>query len=451
LDQENNDMPINFSGLASGLDTGAIVDSLVSIERARANTFNERKFNTEKQISTIGSLSSIMKDLDSKLDSFSTKNEIRQMSVESTNEDRVIVTSSGAATAGNFAMTVTKLARNETSQSQTYATADAGVVGTGTLDLTVGSEALVSIAYDATDSLYEIAERITNSDAKATASVLFDGTDYRIMVTSDESGVANGITFGESGDALGLTLGTAELIPPEDAAFTINGVAVTRPTNEVSDVITGVNLQLVGLTQVGEADTNIQVTQDTAGTKAKLQEFVDSYNKVVDVVNKELTYSGTTKDGSSLFGDSTLRQLQRTLGTNISTNYTNGAEQTSLGILGIEMDNTGKLSIDSTKLDNTLSSDPRAIDNIFAGDGGNDGVAKVLQDMVDTYTQSSTGLLSSKTDSLNSRIKVFDTQIERIEQSAAALSEQLNRQFAALEQAMSELNSQQSFLGAVGF
>lgn len=444
-------MPINFSGLASGLDTGSIVDSLVSIERARANTFNERKFNTEKQISTIGSLSSIMKDLDSKLDSFSTKNEIRQMSVESTNEDRVIVTSSGAATAGNFAMTVTKLAKNETSQSQTYATADAGVVGTGTLDLTVGSEALVSIAYDATDSLYEIAERITNSDAKATASVLFDGTDYRIMVTSDESGIANGITFGESGDALGLTLGTAELIPPEDAAFTINGIPVTRPSNEITDVITGVNLQLVGLTQVGEADTNIQVTQDTAGTKTKLQEFVDSYNKVVDVVNKELTYSGTTKDGSSLFGDSTLRQLQRTLGTHISTNYTNGSEQTSLGILGIEMDNTGKLSIDSTKLDATLSSDPRAIDNIFAGDGGNDGVAKVLQDMVESYTQSSTGLLSSKTESLNSRIKVFDTQIERIERSATALSEQLNRQFAALEQAMAQLNSQQSFLGAIGF
>ena len=444
-------MPINFSGLASGLDTGSIVDSLVSIERARANTFNERKFNTEKQISTIGSLSSIMKDLDTKLDSFSTKNEIRQMSVESTNEDRVVVTSSGAATAGNFAMTVTNLAKNETSQSQTYATADAGVVGAGTLDLTVGSEALVSIAYDATDSLYEIAERITNSDAKATASVLFDGTDYRIMVTSDESGIANGITFGESGDALGLTLGTAELIPPEDAAFTINGVAVTRPSNEVTDVITGVNLQLVGLTQVGEADTNIQVTQDTAGTKTKLQEFVDSYNKVVDVVNKELTYSGTTKDGSSLFGDSTLRQLQRTLGTNISTNYTNGSQQTSLGLLGIEMDNTGKLTIDSTKLDATLSSDPRAIDNIFAGDGGNDGVAKVLQDMVETYTQSSTGLLSSKTESLNSRIKVFDTQIERIEQSATALSEQLNRQFAALEQAMAQLNSQQSFLGAIGF
>jgi flagellar hook-associated protein 2 len=444
-------MPVNFSGLASGLDTGAIVDSLVSIERSRANTFNERKFNTERQISTIGSLSSIMKDLDSKLDSFSTKNEIRQMSVETTNEDRVVVTSSGAATAGNFAMRVTNLAKNETSQSNTYATADAGVVGTGTLDLTVGTEPLVSIAYDATDSLFEIAERITNSDAKATASVLFDGTDYRIMVTSEESGVANGITFGESGDALGLTLGTAELIPPEDAAFTINGVAVTRPTNVVTDVVTGVSLQLVGLSQVGEADASIQVTQDTAGTKTKLQEFVDSYNKVVDVVNKELTYSGTTKDGSSLFGDSTLRQLQRTLGTNISTNYTNGSGQTSLGILGIEMDNTGKLTIDSTKLDNTLSTDPRAIDNLFAGDGGNDGMAKVLQNMVETYTQSSTGLLSSKTESLNSRIKVFDTQIERIEQSAVALSEQLNRQFAALEQAMSQLNSQQSYLSAIGF
>ncbi len=444
-------MPINFSGLASGLDTGSIVDSLVSIESARADTFNERKFNTERQISTIGSLSSIMKDLNTKLESFSTKNEIRQMSVETTNENRVVVTSSGAATAGNFAMRVTNLAKNQTSQSQTYATPDAGVVGTGTLDLTVGSDPLVSIAYDASDSLYEIADRITNSDAKATASVLFDGTDYRIMVTSEDTGIANGITFGESGDALGLTLGGAELIPPEDAAFSINGVAVTRPSNDVTDVITGVSLQLVGLTQVGEADTNIQVTQDTEGTKTKLQEFVDSYNKIVDVVNKELTYNGTTKDGSSLFGDSTLRQLQRTLGANISTNYANGTGQTSLGILGIEMDNTGKLSIDSTKLDNTLSTDPRAIDNIFAGDGGNDGVAKVLQDMVETYTQSSTGLLSSKTESLNSRIKVFDTQIERIQQSAAALGEQLNRQFAALEQAMSQLNSQQSFLGAIGF
>tara|TARA_R110002096_G_scaffold143328_4_gene299310 strand:- start:106368 stop:107723 length:1356 start_codon:yes stop_codon:yes gene_type:complete len=451
VDKEKDNMPINFSGLASGLDTGSIVDSLVSIESARADTFNERKFNTERQISTIGSLSSIMKDLNTKLESFSTKNEIRQMSVETTNENRVVVTSSGAATAGNFAMRVTNLAKNQTSQSQTYATPDAGVVGTGTLDLTVGSDPLVSIAYDASDSLYEIADRITNSDAKATASVLFDGTDYRIMVTSEDTGIANGITFGESGDALGLTLGGAELIPPEDAAFSINGVAVTRPSNDVTDVITGVSLQLVGLTQVGEADTNIQVTQDTEGTKTKLQEFVDSYNKIVDVVNKELTYNGTTKDGSSLFGDSTLRQLQRTLGANISTNYANGTGQTSLGILGIEMDNTGKLSIDSTKLDNTLSTDPRAIDNIFAGDGGNDGVAKVLQDMVETYTQSSTGLLSSKTESLNSRIKVFDTQIERIQQSAAALGEQLNRQFAALEQAMSQLNSQQSFLGAIGF
>ncbi len=444
-------MPINFSGLASGLDTGAIIDSLVEVERSRANTFNERKFNTERQISTIGSLSSIMKDLDTKLDSFSTKNEIREMSVESTNEDRVVVTSSGAATPGNFAMRVTNLAKNETSQSQTYNTPDAGVVGAGTLDITVGSEPLVSIAYDATDSLYEIAERITNSDAKATANVLFDGTDYRIMVTSEDSGLANAMTFGESGDALGLTLGGAELIPPEDAAFTINGVPVSRPTNDVTDVITGVSLQLVGLSQTGEADTNIQVNQDVEATKGKLQELVDSYNKVVDVVNKELSYSGTTKDGSSLFGDSTLRQLQRTLGANISTNYTNGSGEASLGLLGIEMDNNGKLTIDSTKLDDTLSTDPRAIDNIFAGDGGNDGVAKVLQDMVESYTRSSTGLLTTKTESLNSRIKVFDTQIERIEQSAAALSEQLNRQFAALEQAMSQLNSQQSYLGAIGF
>lgn len=444
-------MPINFAGLASGLDTGAIIDSLVSIERSRANVFSGQKQDTERKISTIGNLSSLLKDLGTKLDDFSKAGSIRQMSVGSSNEDRITVDTSGAATAGNFTMRVTNLAQNETSQSKTYVSPDAGAVAAGTLDLTVGTEAAVTISYDATDSLYDIAERITNSDAKATANVLFDGSNYRIMVTSELSGLDNAITFAETGDALGLTLPGAELMAAEDAAFTMNGVPITRSSNVVSDVVKGVTLNLVGEAQVGEADTVIQVAQDSTATKDKLQVFVDGYNKVTDLINRELAFKGEGTEPNSLFGDSTLRLLQRTLGQKISSSYTNGAGTTSLGLLGIEVDNNGKLAVDTTKLDKTLSRDPRAIDNIFAGSGGNDGVTKVLKDLVDSYTQSGDGLLASKTTSLNSRIKIFDEQIERIEKSAEALSTQLNRQFSALEQAMSQLNSQRSYLSAIGF
>lgn len=444
-------MGINFAGLASGLDTGAIIDALVGVERSRANIYNNQKADTKQQISTVANLTGLLKDLDTTLDGFSKANEIRQMSVESTNEDRIQLTSSGAATPGNFAMRVTNLAKAETSQSNTYATADAGVVAAGTLDITVGAEAMVSISYDATDSLHEIAEKITNSGVDATASVLFDGTNYRIMITSEQSGVANAMTFAETGDTLGLTNVNAELIAAEDAAFTMNGVAITRPSNTVTDVINGVSLQLVGEAQVGEADTIVQISQDTTATKEKLQEFVDGYNKVMTLINKEMTYSGETKGAGSLFGDSTLRLMQRTLNRLVTSSYTNGSGATSLGILGLEMDNTGKLTIDTTKLDNTLSSDPRAIDNIFAGDGGNDGVTKVLQDLVESYTRTGDGLLTSKTESLNGRIKVFDAQIERIETSATRLAEQLNKQFSALEQAMTQLNSQRSYLSAIGF
>ena len=444
-------MPINFSGLASGLDTGSIIDSLVSIERSRANIFNTQKRQVEQRVSTVGKLSALLKDLDTKLGEFSQANEIRKTAVSSSNEKRISLTSNGSATAGTFAMRVNNLAQAQTSQSNTYATADAGVMGTGTLDLTVGTDAVVNIAYDASDSLSDIAEKITNSDARATASVLFDGTDYRIMVTSDETGTENAISFAETGDGLGFTLPAAELLAAEDAEFTMNGIPITRSTNSIDDVVTGVTLNLVAEAQVGEADTIVTVSQDSTATTEKIQEFVDSYNKVLDLVNSELTYSGVDKDAGSLFGDSTVRSLQRTLGGLISTGFANGSETTSLGALGIELDNQGKLSIDSTKLNNTLSTDPRAIDNVFAGSGGNDGISKVLQDLVETYTQSGTGLLTTKTESLNGRIKVFDEQIERVESRASSVADQLNKQFATLEQTMSRLNSQQQYLSALGF
>lgn len=443
-------MPINFSGLASGLDTGSIIDSLVSIERSRADIFTTQKRQVEQRISTVGRISGLLNELKSTLDDFGTANEIRQMSVTSSNDANISLTSNGAATPGNFAMRVTNLAQAQTSQSNTYATADPGVMGTGTLDLTVGGDAAVTIDYDATDSLQEIADKITTSDARATASVLFDGTNYRIMVTSEDTGVANAVSFAETGDTLGFTAPTSELLAAEDAQFTLNGIPITRSKNSVDDVVTGVTLNLLTESQVGDPDTIIQVAQDTTATSDKLKEFVDSYNSAIGLVNSELTYSGVDKDAGSLFGDSTIRALQRALGNVVTSGYTNGSQTGSLGALGIEMDNTGVLSIDSTKLSETLSSDPRAIDNIFAGDGGNDGVAKVLQDLVETYTQSGTGLLTTKTESLNGRIKVFDEQIERVESRAQSVADSLNKQFATLEQTMSRLNSQQQYLSALG-
>ncbi|MBL4634628.1 MAG: flagellar filament capping protein FliD [Kofleriaceae bacterium] len=444
-------MPINFSGLASGLDTGSIVDSLVAIERSRANIFTTQKRQVEQRISTVGRLSGLLNDLKTKLDDFGTANEIRKMSVTTSNAENIKLTSTGAANPGSFAMRVTNLAQAQTSQSNVYATADPGVMGTGTLDLTVGSDAVVTIDYDSNDSLQEIADKITNSGARATASVLFDGTNYRIMVTSEETGLENAITFGETGDALGFTQPGAELLAAEDAQFTLNGIAITRPKNSVEDVIDGVTLDLLTESQLGDPDTIIQIAQDSTATTTKLQEFVDSYNAAIGLVTSELSFTGVDKDAGSLFGDSTIRALQRALSGVVSGGYTNGSETSSLGAIGLELDNTGKLSIDSTKLSETLASDPRAIDNIFAGNGGNDGLAKVLQDLVETYTQSGTGLLTTKTESLNGRIKVFDEQIERVESRAQSVADQLNKQFATLEQTMSRLNAQQQYLTALGF
>ncbi len=439
---------INFSGLASGLDTSAIIDQLVSLEELPARKAEERKFDVNRQISIVADLSSKLNSLSTKMEDFEQASDVRSMAATSTNEDRIAVVSASAAQAGTYTMRVSNLAQAETSASKTFATADAGVLGAGSVDITVGTDAAVSISYGATDSLYEIADRINASEARANASVLFDGTNYRIMVTSADTGTDNAMTFVDSGDSLDLSLGGAELVAAEDASMVMNGVSVTRSSNTISDVVPGVTFELSAEHQLGDPDTTIKVGQDLEATREKVQEFVDSFNGVVGALSQQLNYTGTQAGTDTLFGDSTLRGLQVKLSGLVATAYTHNSTTTSLGALGIELDNLGKLSIDAAKFDKIIAADPTALDDIFAGDGG-DGLSKIFQDLADTYTRAGDGILTAKTDGLNSRVKIFDQQIEQIENRAAAVREQLQKQFTALEQAMAGFQTQQAYLSTI--
>jgi len=270
--------------------------------------------------------------------------------------------------------------------------------------------------------------------------VLFDGTSYRLMVAATATGTAAAPKFTETGDGLGLSAPANVKIAAQDAKAVIDGIEVTRGTNVMADAVDGLTFTLVSPQAATDASTQITVGLDTTSITAKLNAMVSAYNSVNAGLHVQLDYGGVKKGTNTLFGDSTLRQLQGALGNVMSSGYGSDGMNT-LGSIGLTRDKTGGLTLDSTKLAAALAKDPDAVSKLFV----TNGFAKAMTTMTDAYTRSD-GILSSKSRSMVDRFKVLQSQADQINTRADALQTQLEKQFTALETAMSNLKSQSSFL-----
>jgi flagellar hook-associated protein 2 len=443
---------VSFSGLSSGLDTESIVTKLVAVEKQPADLLTTRKTNATKQLSLVGDFVSKLQALSTAAAALNTSSHVNVFSATSSDTSRVKVTAAAGAAIGSYSLKVDHLAQAQTTRSGVYSgRTQTGLVGTGQLSLTVGSDAAVSVSYDPSDTLDSIASRINDSGARVNASVLFDGTSYRLNVTSQETGLANQVSFGGSGDLLGFDAPGATVVDARDAQIQLNGSTVTRASNSLTDVVDGVTFDLVSETPVGASATSVAVSRDAAGVRAKMQTFIDAYNAVSTAVAAQVSYTGdgkTQKSADTLFGDPTITGLQRDLAAVVATTYANGTSDTSTGQLGISLGRDGKLTMDATKFDAAMVKDPKALVNLFAGTAQN-GLSAAVVTMSKRYTDSTSGLLVMKQKSLATLSTSYDKQIERINDAAESLGTRLRKQFSAMEQTMSLLNSQTSYLDKI--
>lgn len=440
-------MAISFSGLGTGVDYASLVDQIVAAEKIPANAINTRKTNANRQVSVLSDLVSKLKSLDTKLKSFDSKSEMRAVTASTSDAARVKVTASGEALPGAYHIRVNQLAQAQTTRSTAFATAATTMSGSGSLTLQVGSEGSETITFGATDTLADIAARINDTDASVNASVLFNGTDYRLVVSAQKTGAENAITFSESGVSLGMLAPGANVSAAMDASIEMNGMTITRPSNQMSDVLPGMTFDLISETPTGSAETDITVTADQAGVKTKVKEFVDSYNEVAKFMLGQMDDSSAGNAKSNLFGDSTMQSLQRGLGGLIARAYDYGATgQTSLGELGIKLGSDGTLSFDEAKFDKKHLEAPDKLEELFAG---TTGLVSGFKELVDRYTDSTEGLLSARQEGLRAQVKTYEKTIESINARAEAVGARLSKQFNALDAKSAELNAQASYLSSL--
>jgi flagellar hook-associated protein 2 len=436
-------MPVaSFSGLASGIDTATLISSLVRLERAPIERLEAKKSDLGSVSRRLGEISKRTDALASAAKDLVGARELLGAKASSTDESKVRVSATGDATLGSFSVEVRALARAERTYSDGVAARDvAGLVGSGSLGLSVGGVA-TDVTIEATDTLDDVARKINESGADVTASVLNDGTSFRLLVAGRSTGVANAVEFTESGTTLGLTRPENELVTARDASIVVDGLEITRATNRFSDVVPGVTFDLRG--QTTGTPVGVEVERDTDATLEKLQTFTKAYNDLVRGISSEFTFAGAARIGNSLAGDSTLRGLQSKISGTVLQTFSGSR----LADFGLRLQNDGTLELDEAEVRETLASSPDSLVSFFGANGESSGFSKALDDLAKLYTGPD-GQLKTRIDGLGSRSRDIDSQIERMERRIDKYEENMRKKFTAMELVVSNLQSQASQLGSI--
>ena len=449
-------MAISSAGIGSGLDVAKIVEQTVAAEKVPLKKLEYKAEGIQTQISTYGEIKSLTSKLGDSVSKLTRDSAWNGVNIRSSNST-ISGTMTGIAAPGTYNIKVTHLAQAQT----TAIGGDDGVAlakdetmgAAGTIKLTMDGETK-ELSISASDTLTKIATKVNEAGTGIQASVVTDvNGQERLMLRSKETGTDKSFTA-EIDTAL-TKLGQKTTQPAQNANVELNGMAIESSSNTFANTIPGLSFT------VSEVTTNaatLNVSTDTEAIKKNIQEFVDAYNELNDLLSKS-TKSVRTADGKvdqsaqnsgagTLQGDSATVSLQNSL--RMLTQGISGSKGslTRLSDIGIQMQEGGKLSLDASKLDKALTN----IDDLkglFAnkadglGQGG--GIAVNFKNFTDKLLAFD-GTLNTKSDSLESKLKSNTAEQDKVNKRAEALETRLYAQYSALDTKMASLNALNAYV-----
>lgn len=466
---------INFSGLASGIDTeGLITATLDAQRRTLIKPAEDRVQEFTETNDSLSELKSKFETLQGKMREISSLR-LGAVNYGATSSDETIVTATAtnAASVGSYRISNVSLAKNGTwtlnSSGATY-TSSSDVIWSGaagqnvTVTIGTGSEQLiVAVPVTSSTTLEGFVQAFNESSGvstRAVASVVNVGgsasPNYKVVINTLKTGTVDG-SLSVSVDAAitaASRLNTNSSSAATNAAFTIEGIGtIASATNQVTDVIPNLTLNLQAATS--STTVTVSVQPDASATAAKLQDIVDAFNDIVEYINTNnvVTREDSGSNSSNTFSplaktrvdDNVLRNVRDTL---IGAVYSGGTEIKVLADLGIETDGiarNGKLRFKADILTESLAKESSSVNQILL----NWGDANVLTGTgrIDLAVRFN-GTFDTTINANKSQITNLNDTIARQEAALAKKEQSLRAQFARFESAMSKLQQQQSQLGS---
>jgi len=351
-------MSVTFSGLASGIDSASIIESLIELEKAPITTMEAKQTYLETKLDAYTEFNTLLDSLYTSVTGLNDASDLNSFEVTNTGSEFFTISTTSLAEAGAYSVEIVSLARQQKDISTSYV-ADTNTTSlSGTLQF--GEETL---NYDSV-TLSDLVDTINEGDYGVTASMIDDGSGsgYRMMLTAD--------TAGEEVEVIGtgsIVLDTAtdgHTIDGTKAHLIVDGIDYYSSSNTVTNALKGSTITLLAASDDGADTVNIASdAEDVISTQ--LQEMVDAYN-AINTYTKTLAASDPTLANS-------MKTAQRSL-----RNYLTSSSFLSLGVASDW--ETGELTFDIDTFNDAYSEDADAIKLSLLGDDDNEGIMSRLDD-----------------------------------------------------------------------
>lgn len=448
-------MALSLDGIASGLDSAALIKDLMGLEAIPQTLLKNRVTATETKITDFQSLNAKIASIYTLANTNKSATALQTFSATSSAAGVSVVASSGAI-GGSLEVTVNQLAQAQTSVSAPMT----AWPSTPPVLTIVGADGKpVEITAKSTD-LNDIAAAINSAGAGVVATRVASGTDaagvaqFRLQLTSAATGAAGAfdvyrgtsaeVTAGTAPDLLAES-GSAQIRSAQDAKITLwAGSAaeqsITSSSNTFSDLLPGVT---VTASKVSADPATITVARDTTKATALVNTLVESLSTTLGLIDSK---SATTKTedatGKEVTGlgsftsDGTIRNIRSTLVRAVS-DPVNGRSPSEIGI---SFDKKGSIEFDKEKFAAALKNDPAFVEAVFAE------IATRVAAAADGASNSTSGTLSTKITGAETTVKGFNEQVTAWDRRLETREATLKRTYATLEVNMGKLNSQQDYI-----
>jgi flagellar hook-associated protein 2 len=323
-----------------------------------------------------------------------------------------------------------------------------------------------TIDVTATDTLASLAQKITDADVGVSAAVINDGSPgapYRLSLNAERAGTGGAFTFDDGG--LGFDI--QNLAEARDAVVFFGGddpedaLIVTSKSNTLDTLIPGASISLLGTT---ERPIQITIGDDPSAVTNAADDFVSSFNGLIDTINEFDRYNAETEERGLLLGDSALARLRTSIyNAIIGANTGLSGQFTSLSQIGITIGSGAQLRLDNEKFQAALANDPEGVRELFTfeqfevdpetGEATDvlvaQGVGQEIDKLLERLTDGTDGVIERQVQVLADQIQANNRRIEQVDESIENKRANLEREFANLESSLADLQDQQSSLAVL--
>ena len=392
-------MAITSTGLGSGLDINGIVSQLMAVEKQPLQQLDTKEAAYQAKLASYGQVKSALSAFQAAVSGLESASTFQSLAATSADTSVYTASASSIAVPGTYSVEVVQLAQSQKLASGTFASVN-DVVGSGTMTFEFGTDdgaggfsvngakPAQSVTIDSSnDTLSGIRDAINAANIGVSATIINDGTGYKLSLTSSDTGAANSLRISVNNDSDSNDLDSAGLsqlaydpagstgngknltqtVAAKDAILNVDGInGITKSSNTVSDVIQGVTLKLASQSAPGVA-TLLTVANNTDSVQTSVQNFVKAYNDLNTTLSGLTAYDAKTKQAGVLQGDSSILSLQRQLRALVTSNIDglNGSYKL-LSDIGVSFQLDGSLALDSAKLQTAINTNFKDIAGIFS-------------------------------------------------------------------------------------